>query len=350
MAPDWLRRIAVRLLPRIPRLFLDVTPSQELPLSERQFHLSSANDVPTHKVKRVDRSGRVDKVRRTRSSNARGDRKLHHGVHQGLQGNAISAARLDDTEHRARCEAGAPIAEVFGDTSESKDIDTGHQPPNLHGGIGSVQRQPYTMEMARRDAANYRMDALEKYNKAMEALESWRDNFASIREEHERGLAPNVDGWNLDCSRSAFDRQHLREAMKRSGEAVRQEKYVYNMLQIARKVGLAPLDWQTRYFSRRDPHYYTESQENAMAATAPLDAIYRWGDQLPDDPEAMGGDELPDADHNPAGYGGDHGVEVPKDADLELDVEVQPGDSWSCVADDFTLVSIVERRAFERRD
>ncbi|KAK5123532.1 hypothetical protein LTR85_002570 [Meristemomyces frigidus] len=207
------------------------------------------------------------------------------------------------------------------------------------------------MEMARRDAGILRREAIEGYNEAAASMEAWRKDYRRIQENHDRGRAPSVPSiveWDLDCSRTDFDGQHLREAMRRSTQVVRKDKYVYEMLFIARDAGLEPLDWQHRAFSRSDPHYYTESQENALAAAAPFELIYGWGAGLPKDPEEMGGPLLPDAEHKPAGYGGDPEIEVPEDADLKSEKEPEPGDSASCRADDDTRATIRERQALER--
>ncbi|KAK5123492.1 hypothetical protein LTR85_002530 [Meristemomyces frigidus] len=194
---------------------------------------------------------------------------------------------------------------------------------------------PPPRESLRQKTERIRREMMEQYRNETEEWQQWRDNYQTLLRQHEAGIDPGFGArWNSAWTREQFDVEHLARARRLTQKAVVTGKVLNDLLPIAKKLKLEPMDWQITQFPQ-GPRYYIESQENGMIARAPAAQIYRWASQLPSDPGDFGRPLL-DIDPIPVGDAGYHPVEYPDDMDVIPDRDVEPWDSTTEIALKYT--------------
>ena len=119
--------------------------------------------------------------------------------------------------------------------------------------------------------------------------DSWRNNRGSLWQRHLDGSNSGLEDWNGDWTRSEFDVQHLREAMRRATQVRKLEDHFKEGLAFAKEFGFN-FTWQHRHFRDHLDDGYRLSQEEAMIENAPTQRIWKWRDQMPDVEQALASD------------------------------------------------------------
>ena len=204
--------------------------------------------------------------------------------------------------------------------------------PQSQGPPAPQQSQTAPRETARQATIRARKELMEQYIAQRDAWQSWRDSYGTLLQQHLAGIDPGFGArrWKSTWTREEFDIQHLAQARRMTRKVCATEKTLIDVFGLARRLGIEPVEWQISQFPDQ-PHYYTESQEDALAARAPTAAIEQWRDGLPDSPRQWIRPQLDTGDVQ-VGDAGYHRVEYPDDMDFEPDRDVEIWDSTSEIA------------------
>jgi len=306
-------------------------------------------------LRRVDQGGRVAKVPRSCSPNTKntGPQLLAHARKTAISnGSRDAGVRVQSSRSRASCDAQTPSSSCHDvDNAHCNKIrasvNSHHSPPHEHGAPQSpaVVSAEDTLAELQQLARELGQLAFDTYVRAEQSLESWREDYHQHRHQHSSGTNPGFPDWSPDWDGQVFDTAHLAEAMRRSGVLVEAENGLDSALREAKDVGLPPIDWQRETFPD-DGYGYRLSEEAAMMGSLDAVRLQNWLHGLPGDERELGGDiAIADPERNPGEYAGAHATECHNDMEMELDCEVEIGDSFSCRAEGWCRMRIGKAEA-----
>jgi len=115
---------------------------------------------------------------------------------------------------------------------------------------------------------------MEQYIAELDAWQSWRNSFGTLLQKHLVGIDPGFGAqrWKPTWTRKEFDIQHFAQARRMTRKVCVTEKTLNDVFGLAKRLNIEPVEWQISQFPDQ-PHYYSESQEDPLAARALTAAI-----------------------------------------------------------------------------